>query len=440
MNPAQVASRSDVARRQSPRGPLRRLLLSLTAAAFGSAALVASAAAQFARVVALPPSDVFSLRVTGDTIVAGTDTSVFISTNGGVAWRASARPSPEAKTIDAVLLRHHRLFAGTFGLGVFVSDDLGASWRPFNEGLVGGILDSQLDVSDLETRGDSLVASTEGAGVFVRNLAVTDTWHPFGNVFEPNQAANVNDLATDGTRLLACAGDNGTLFRRDPGEPDWTLTLIGNIALRPGLTGLAAFFTGTRWVVGTNSGVFLSAKGQEPWSASQTRIPASHGMAFAQVGSDLFGVFDVLMDFLLEESHDGGTTWTVTEQVNNSFAYQLAIHGSDLFAARSDGLFVRSLAVASVPTPPGSGSLHLSLVGPQPIRGAARFRFELPAAAETRLELFDLAGRRVAASAATLPAGTNELELDARELPPGIYAVALTSGSAHATARVVRVR
>jgi len=398
------------------------------------------AAATFLRVSALPPTDVFAIRVTGDTLAAGTDTSVFVSTNAGLTWRGSSRLSADAKTIDAVLVRNHRLFAGTFGRGMFVSDDLGASWREFNEGLVGGILDSQLDISDLETRGDSLFASTFGDGVFVRRLSGTDTWHPFGAAFEPNQAANVSDLASDGVRLLACAGSNGTLFRRDPGQPDWTESLLGNVALKPGLTALTALFTGNRWVVGTNSGVFLSAKGQEPWAESQTRLPASHGTAFAQVGSTLFGAFDVLTDILFVESPDAGTTWTFDEQVNDAFAYQLASHGSDLYAARTDGLFVRTVVTASVGADPGRASLRFSLDGPQPVGDVARFRFDLPVASAVKLELFDLSGRRVAEPiGGLLPAGPHELSLSARALPPGVYAARLTSGARRESLRVVRV-
>src|SRR5690242_19476254 len=89
-------------------------------------AMATPAAAQSFRVAALPASDVFSLRVVGDTIAAGMDTVTFVSTDGGASWHTSTRPSKDAKVIDAVLVRNHRLFAGTFGTGVFVSDDLGA--------------------------------------------------------------------------------------------------------------------------------------------------------------------------------------------------------------------------------------------------------------------------------------------------------------------------
>jgi len=165
-----------------------------------------------------------------------------------------------------MMVRNGRVFVGTAGLGVFVSANLGQTWQAFNEGLVGGFLNTQLDVSDLQVRGDSLYASTLGAGVYVRRLTGVNTWHHFGEEFEPNQASNVRGLAVGGTRLLAAAGGNGSVFFRDPGDADWTVSWLDNVGLRPGLQAFGAVWTGTGWVVatGVGQGVFSSTLGQEP--------------------------------------------------------------------------------------------------------------------------------------------------------------------------------
>ena len=419
---------------------LRRSEFSLAAALLCAAAMTAPAAGQ-TRITALPASDVFSIRVVGDTIAAGTDTAVFVSTNGGGTWRMSSRPSADAKLIDAVDVRNGRLFAGTFGTGVFASDDLGATWQGFNQGLVGGILDSQLDVSDLEVRGDSLMVSTFGAGVYVRNLAGAGGWQPFGAVFEPNQAPNVNDLALGGARLLACAGANGTTFHRDLGNTDWTLSLLGNTGLLPGVGAQTALFTGSGWVVGSNLGVFLSANGEEPWTRSSTRLAGMSWSTFAHIGQTLFAAFDSVNTILMAESHDGGATWSIPQRVLGPFAYQLAVHGGDLFIARSDGLWVQPASTTSVVVGPGNGRLQFSLAGPQPIRDLARFRFDLPEAARTTLELFDVMGRRAADKIeGSWSAGPHEVTVDARRLPPGMYAAALTSSVGRESVRFILVR
>jgi photosystem II stability/assembly factor-like uncharacterized protein len=404
-----------------------------------SAGVAAPASAQWIRVAALPASDVFSVRTVADTIVAGTDTSVFVSTNAGATWRRSSKPASEVNLVGAVLMLNRRLYAGTFGQGVFVSDDLGITWQAFNQGLVGGIFDSQLDISDFEVRGDSLVASTFGDGVFVRRLSVTDTWHPFGDAFEPNQAANVNDLALGGARLFACAGNNGMAFDRDPGARDWTVSTFRNGPLVPGLTAQSAIFTGSRWLVGTDTGVFLSPNGQDAWAPSNTSF-SMKSSSFASSEQRLFIGFDTLTEsFSLSQSQDNGTTWSPVETVPNTFGYQLAVQGSSLYAARSDGLWFRSIGTVSVD--PGEPTrLRFALAGRQPVREAARFHLDLPRASAVAIEVFDLAGRRAAERIEGFrPAGFHEVTLDTRGLAPGVYLARVTADGSSETARMVCV-
>jgi len=402
--------------------------------AFGlCAGLAAPASAQWIRVGALPARDVFSVRTRVDTIVAGVDTAVFVSTNAGATWQRSAKPVAGVSVITAVFLLNHRLYAGTFGQGAFVSDNLGATWQAFNQGLVGGAFDSQLDITDFEVRGDSLFAGTAGAGVWVRRISGLDTWHTFGDVFDPNQAANLADLAVGNGRLFACAGVNGQAFDRDPGALDWTVSTFRNGPLVPGLFAQSALFTGTRWVVGTNSGVFLSPTGQDAWTPSNTLFPVAKNSFLAAHGHALFIGFDVDNNFSLSMSLNDGTTWTPIETVNNVFDYQLAVQGDFLYAARSDGLWFRSETVSVGDEP---HELSFALAGRQPVRESARFHFELPRADAVSIEFFDVQGRRAAAGIeGVMAAGAHDVSLDTRRLAPGMYLARLTTQDASRTAR-----
>jgi len=423
------------------RQPIRRRLAHLArafiATSFTVGVLAGPAAAQFTRIAALPPTDVFAIRIAGDTLAAAVDSTVFVSVDAGATWQ-HALPVADA-VVDGLVIRAGRLYAGTFGKGVFVSDDLGASWQAFNQGLVGGFLNTQLSIADLELSGDLLVAATSGDGVWARNLAGADTWHRFGNVFEPNQAPNVNDVAFNGTRLLVCAGANGTTFHRDPADVEWTVDFLVNGTLSPGLSAQTAHWTGARWLVGGSSGVFLSPNGEQPWTRSTTIMRNVAWSVFAQRGATTFAAFDSVNFILFAESHDAGTSWTIQERVVQSFAYQLAVHGSELYAARSDGLWVRQLGVTAVEPGRGTAGLRFALTT-QPVRDVARFRFELPRAAEASIDLFDVTGRRAADRIAGFwPAGQHELSIDGRRLRPGVYSARLTSGGMQRTVRLVRV-
>lgn len=309
------------------------------------------AAAQLSRVKEIPASDVFCVDVQQETIVAGAATAVFVSIDGGSTWRRSAPLAPAVDVILAVRLFQGQLFAGTFGQGVFVSGDLGTTWSPFNQGLTGGLFDSQLDVSSLVVRRNALYAGTLGAGVYVRRLLVSGGWTHFGDVFEPEQASNVNALALGGDRLLAAAGSNGTVFRRDRGEADWTPSGLGPHGSLPGVQAHSLFFTGNRWVVGTSSGLFLSASGQEPWALSGLGVVPLRWSAFAMRGPTLFAAFDVVSGAVIEFSPDEGQSWRFLERQPGKFVYALAVHGDELYAAQGDGLWRTRTDIRPSPRP-----------------------------------------------------------------------------------------
>ena len=419
---------------------MKRALLSLLVAA---ALLTASqpAAAQWTRVVQVPASDVFSLSADHDTIVAGMDTCVVLSTDGGASWQRSSRITADRAFVFAVRVHNGRIFAGTGKQGVFVSDDGGATWSAFNQGLVGGLFDSQLDVADFALLGNDLHVATFGAGVYERPLVPGGTWQHFGEAFEPNQASNVNALGVGGTRLIAAAGVNGTVFHRDPGENDWTTSFLDNVGLEPGLAAQAVIWNGSGWVVGTNVGVFRSASGQEPWSFTNLGLGPIFASSFATQDRRLFGAFDLQNEALVAISDDDGASWELLDVFPFRFVYHLAVVGDDLYAARADGLFRRSAnPVSVVDQAPGRGP-SLRVVGRQPVGESVRFRIESPEAGAATIEVFDVTGRRAAEPIRWMqPAGTYELAWNARDLPPGVYASRLTVGDRHSTMRLVHVR
>jgi hypothetical protein len=322
------------------------VIASLGCALLWLAALGAAspAAAQWDRVTAVPNTTLFSVAVNGDTITAGADSVVYVSTNAGATWKGSAIVAEGLDSVERVRMRNGRLYAGTRRKGVFVSDNLGDSWSDFNQGLVGGFGNSQLVIVDMIIRGDSIFVATEGSGAWVRNL-VAGTWNLFGNAFGPAQATNMTLIAAGGSRLFAAGGFNGTVFYRDPGDPDWTLSLLFNDRFAPGLAALSAIWTGTRWVVGANIGVFFSTLGQEPWTFSD---PGAGRPLFtvpmAQHGHELFANFGAFVSTIML-SRDDGTSWEFLENLPVPVT-GLAVLGETLYASRTDGLWRRSIPTA----------------------------------------------------------------------------------------------
>lgn len=420
------------------RSHILRLLVVSIALAVGAAR---ASAVEWTRVTELPVHEMFSTWANGDTVAAGADTVVFLSTDAGAHWLQSARPTTIVAPIDALLMRNGRLYAGTYGQGVFVSDDLGSTWTAYNQGLVGGFLDSQLFVVELVVRGDNLYAATAGAGVYERGLVGANTWHHFGEEFEPNQASNVNALAVGGTRLIAPAGDNGMVFVRDPGDAGWTVSNLDNVGIHAGLQAGSTVWTGTGWIVGSNLGLFSSVPGEEPWTRFNPGLGPVAYVFLATHAGHTWAAFDIPSAVVIEESADDGATWQFDEILEFAFVERMAVSRNTLYAARTDGLWRRLAVTASVDPPAGGGALHFALAGAQPSRDDARVRFVLPESGPASIEVFDVTGRAAGNRIdGQWSPGAHEVSLDTRALRPGVYLAVLSARGVRETVRVVHVR
>jgi DNA-binding beta-propeller fold protein YncE len=95
--------------------------------------------------------------------------------------------------------------------------------------------------------------------------------------------------------------------------------------------------------------------------------------------------------------------------------------------------------VAGVPPALPPSRLTFAAPWPNPARGGMTFDLNLPESANARIELFDLAGRRVAVVAeATRPAGAWRVSWSGRgaRLEPGIYLARATDGKVSRTRRI----
>jgi hypothetical protein len=390
--------------------------------------------AQWTRVDEIPNANVYSVFTNGDTIAVGSDGDAFLSVNGGATWIPSVPIVPDTVAVEDVVVHNGKVYAGTFGLGVFMSTDLGATWTNFNQGLVGGFLNSQLRIMDLCLRGDSLFAATGGSGAWMRNLS-TGNWSKFGNALEPAQASNMESIAASPTRLFACAGFNGDAYWRDRDTPDWTVTYFINNTVAAGLASLAAHWTGQSWLVGTNIGVYRSPVGQSPWVYTDFGLHPTFFASFAQRGNVVFTHFASGEGTGIEFSTDDGVNWQVLDALPATFTYMIGISGATMYGGRVDGLWRRPIGTVGVPAPPIGAGLHFALNGPNPVRDEVRFRFDPVEAA--RLQVFDILGRLQATAEAR---NTGTLSVSTQSLAPGIYLARLMVKDHMEVVRFVRSR
>jgi hypothetical protein len=402
-------------------------------------ALAAPASAQWTRVADVPVGDVHAVYANGDTIVACGNSAVDVSVDAGATWKRSSPVAPNLNFVSTALVYNGRLYVGTDRQGVFFSDDLGTTWTGYSTGFAGL---GALDIAKLIVRGDSLYAATVGGGPWVRSL-VSGPWVHFGDVIDAAQAGNMTTIAAGGSRLLGVGGFNGTVYYRDPAQSDWSESRLLNDRLGPGLAGLSAIWTGSRWVVGSNIGVYHSATGQEPWTYVDFGVSPILFSGVAMRGGDVFVSLGAGGGSLITRSRDGGLTWETTDTLVQVFVYDIAIQGGTLYAGRVDGLWRRSvLQMVSAPAPESDHPrLSFAIEGRHPVGDRVRFTFELPEAGPIAIEVFDVAGRRVGSTIREArSAGRGEVGWDASGLVGGVYHARLTTAGGQAVTRLVYVR
>ncbi len=71
-------------------------------------------------------------------IMAGTETGIFVSKNGGRGWSELDFPMDAAPVISLGFAANDVIYAGTEANGLFVSDDQGKHWRPVENRLISG--------------------------------------------------------------------------------------------------------------------------------------------------------------------------------------------------------------------------------------------------------------------------------------------------------------
>lgn len=183
------------------------------------------------RLAAVPGGIFRALAASGPNLLLATEGMLYQSNDTGAGWR----PVLRGKFTTAAVLGQHEL-AGAWGVGLFVSDDSGATW-------------SKAVVPAGDTEFEALLP-TGFAATLLGLLHSTDgdrTWSRIEGI--PDRITSVD---FDGARLLVRAGDwRGSIWNYDPND-----RTVGSGASYPGgIESLAGS------VVATTGGVYPDRPG-----------------------------------------------------------------------------------------------------------------------------------------------------------------------------------
>jgi photosystem II stability/assembly factor-like uncharacterized protein len=326
-----------------------------------------------------------------------------------------------------------RIFAGTNGGGVFLSQDNGGSWVALNNGL------TDRNVSVLASQGTYLFAGTSGtsggiyrstdsggtwtrvrpgiirgalvvkgpsifAGVSTAVLISTDsgaTWTTVNNGL-PGPGTTIRSLAAGPSRVFAGTGTRGVFWSSDNGAnwiaPD-SLSPIADKDVRSLAVNGRYVYAGT-----SDSGMYVSPDSGATWSPLNAGLPSGANTVFAMTAlgdTVLAGVYsltgtDTLMDVFY--SVNGGSWAPFAAGLPKQIIYSLAVNRTHVLAGTgSNGVFMAPHSSITVERQNSSlaGRPLLSL-HPNPFRSSVAVFYELAAQAPVYLSVYDVRGARVA--------------------------------------------
>jgi photosystem II stability/assembly factor-like uncharacterized protein len=236
-----------------------------------------------------------------ETVYAGTESGISLSTDFGASWRELSRALPRVPTTFTLQQRREapHFFAWGAGTGLLRSENGGQSWRPVDVGLGGATV--HLVTADAERKrvyagiGPSLCMYTSESGMWT----ATSNGLPAGALFSIHRGTSDND------RIYACTPAG--VFRTTDGGLQWE-------PFARGARTIPRFFQThpllpTRMFLSGEHGLFVSTDGGTGWTEARPwgKKYEVTGMIFSKTNAG--SVAASAADKGVITSSDGGLNW-----------------------------------------------------------------------------------------------------------------------------------
>jgi len=302
-----------------------------------------------------PPGEGLTLYPTGgpfgfdiiETIAVGDGETLFVGTfggglfrteDGGGHWKPINKGLRDKFIGSLIYLKEGRVFAGTIRSGLYKSEDNGENWRPANQGLE----NQEVGTMTLLPSGE-LLAGT-GQGVFI-SRDKGEIWEPFSEGIPPVRVQSIISKK-DGTLFIGTQGEG--VLKRAPGTKEWVSLTRGFSfrGLEERITRALVLGRGKILYAGTMSaGVFRSEDDGAHWQSASFGLSnlSIRTLAVDGVGTLYAGTGDGI--FYSED--DGGNWLPLLEGMSDTQIHTFVANASgDLFSGSSGGLYRGKIGMA----------------------------------------------------------------------------------------------
>jgi len=326
---------------------------------------------------------IWSLQISGSYIFAATEAGVY--KYDGSSWTITSLTGTD---VHALASYNGTIYAGTWGLGVFKSEDNRSTWSPINNGFGFNLLIQSLSVNAageifVGTAGDGLYKSSDNGASFTKLTGGYEFIWALG-------------ITSSNTVFAGSYGD-GLYSSHDGGA---TFTKINSLSV-PFIYSIVVDASGKIYVTSWASGVYTSTDNGSTWT--------SMGMGGLGVSS--------LM---------------VSKNSDNVF---VGTKEGKVFVKMSESV----TAVEGEEDMPRTFELNQNY--PNPFNPSTTIKFAVPEAGSYSLRVYDILGQEVATLInGQLNAGTHNVTFDASRITSGMYIYKLTGDNVNLTKKMLLVK
>ena len=390
--------------------------------------------AQWQKVDVITSPYVYSALFDGDDYFVGGD-SLYISRDRGLTWQSTTL-NGQTIEITALFKYDNKIFAGTYGSGVFVSTNNGISWQSYNSGLSSYALYAEKFVSS----GDTIFYATDAGGVYYLPNS-TNHWQSYNQNLPSNIAWTINDLVVTNNNLIASAGGSGFYYLRPKGSPEW---IEKRIQTPQGIYTTPNAFLSTGDIVfsGSRFGIYRSLDEGNTFDSVGISAMDMSVVSFAKDKNRIYAGYTRSSgnDFFVWYSDDFGDSWNIFDH-QFQFLLHLYIYDNKIWAGTNDGLWYKELETTSIEPIKQPNTFNLFQNYPNPFNPATKISWQSAKSGWQTLIVYDILGNEIAMLVnEERPAGNYEIEFNSTALASGIYLYRLQIDNYTATKKMILLK
>ncbi len=328
---------------------------------------------------------IWSLQYLNGAIYAGTEAGLYMSADEGNTWISLGLNNYDVRAVVTTNnnKENTKIYAGTWGSGVFVSTDLGQTWTSNNDGL------SELAVQSLaKGLNGELYAGTFGGGVAVN----------YGNGWQKMNLASryIWTVAVDKYGAVYAGTYGEGLFKKIDNQ--WVK--FDNGITSQHIYSISFDTTNIAYVATWNSGVFALTNTESMWQ---------------NIGMQGMGAGSVIVEKQTNQILVGAANGTIYNRPAVLVGVNNEISNLRTFALEQNY--------------------------PNPFNPSTNIKFYIPNSTNVRLEIFDILGKKVATLVDNyLQSGEYNINFNAAGLSSGIYFYQIVTDFNKAVKKMILVK